>query len=256
MTIESTPSFVMAIQRGLAVLQAFEGGEEWLGNGEIAERARLPKSTVSRAAFTLAQAHFLDVDPASKKYRLGAGVLELAGKVTTFSSLRRVMRPFLESLAEESGGCVGAAFLTGGGMYYFEYVRPDTPVALSMSVGSVVPIRSTAAGRAYLAAANKEELARLHVSCSGVGDLSSLKDETRLALDQLSSFDFCKSYGAWNRHVNAIAVPYRVPGSGHLVALSVAGPSFLLSAAALDSSLSQKLKMCVAGIARVYGRGK
>ena len=47
--------FVTALARGLEVLTCFRSGDALLGNGELAERCQLPKSTVSRLAQTLAR---------------------------------------------------------------------------------------------------------------------------------------------------------------------------------------------------------
>ena len=40
--------FVTALARGLSVLSCFSSGEKMLGNLDIAEHCKLPKSTVSR----------------------------------------------------------------------------------------------------------------------------------------------------------------------------------------------------------------
>ena len=45
--------FVTALARGLELLRAFRREGEALGNGELAERTGLSRSTVSRLAYTL-----------------------------------------------------------------------------------------------------------------------------------------------------------------------------------------------------------
>jgi DNA-binding IclR family transcriptional regulator len=248
--------FVSAIGRGLDVLRVFEHADEWLGNGHIAERSGLPKSTVSRATYTLTQAHFLDLDPAEQKYRLGAAVLELAGRTASFESLRRVMRPHLQSLAQLSEGSAGAAFLSGPGLYYFEYHRSDAAVGLSLQVGSTIPVLGSAVGRAYLAAASDSERARLFEQAKELdpGSVAALQQFWREAVEEHQRDGFCRAYGTWKSQVNTIAVPYRVPASGLLVAISLAGPAFSHAADLFDRSLSGRLKTCLAAIDREFGR--
>jgi DNA-binding IclR family transcriptional regulator len=42
-----------SLERGVEILRAFRQGSELLGNGELAERTQLPKSTGSRLTQTL-----------------------------------------------------------------------------------------------------------------------------------------------------------------------------------------------------------
>ena len=51
--------FITALARGLEVLRVFTPTEGLLGNGEIAERTRLPKPTVSRLTYTLTKLGYL-----------------------------------------------------------------------------------------------------------------------------------------------------------------------------------------------------
>ena len=43
---DDDPRFATTLARGLSVLRAFRIGDDGLSNAEIAQRARLPKSTV------------------------------------------------------------------------------------------------------------------------------------------------------------------------------------------------------------------
>src|ERR1044071_7867275 len=62
--------FVTALARGLEVLACFRSGDTLLGNGDLAERCRLPKSTVSRLSQTLARLGYLRHGDDVAKYRL------------------------------------------------------------------------------------------------------------------------------------------------------------------------------------------
>src|SRR3989304_7746805 len=62
--------FVIALARGLSVLQAFGQGDDLLTNAEIAHRARLPKATITRLTYTLCKLGYLARDAAGMGYRL------------------------------------------------------------------------------------------------------------------------------------------------------------------------------------------
>ena len=61
--------FVTALARGLEVLSCFRSGDKALGNQEIAQRCKLPKSTVSRLTSTLTKLGYLIQVEDSGKYR-------------------------------------------------------------------------------------------------------------------------------------------------------------------------------------------
>src|SRR6476659_11498121 len=69
--------FVTALARGLEVLRAFTPTEGLLGNGEIAERTRLPKPTVSRLTYTLTKLGYLSHIERLAKYQLAPAALAL-----------------------------------------------------------------------------------------------------------------------------------------------------------------------------------
>src|SRR5690606_32890354 len=73
--------FVTALSRGLDVLACFRSGSRMLGNQEISERCKLPKSTVSRLTYTLTKLGYLHYVKESGKYRLGTATLALGSAV-------------------------------------------------------------------------------------------------------------------------------------------------------------------------------
>ncbi|MCZ7655075.1 MAG: helix-turn-helix domain-containing protein [Rhodocyclaceae bacterium] len=77
--------FVPALARGLDILRAFTPRHPVLGNNEIAQRAHLPKPTVTRLTYTLTQLGYLNYSPESGQYSLSVGVLASA---TPFSPVR------------------------------------------------------------------------------------------------------------------------------------------------------------------------
>ncbi|MDN5762992.1 MAG: IclR family transcriptional regulator, partial [Microlunatus sp.] len=87
---------------GLAVLQAFSIAAPALGVTEIAAKVGLHKSTVSRILSGLAEASFVERDPATGRYRLGLGVIALSGPLLADLDVRRAALPYLEELMEQT----------------------------------------------------------------------------------------------------------------------------------------------------------
>lgn len=87
-----------SLLNGLDVLWAFSVAEPLLGVSEIARRVQLHKSTVSRILSTLEQVDLVERDELSGRFRLGVGVIGLAGPLLANLDVRRVAYTALEKL--------------------------------------------------------------------------------------------------------------------------------------------------------------
>ncbi|TAM66077.1 MAG: IclR family transcriptional regulator [Microbacteriaceae bacterium] len=105
-TVESTGSDARgtsALLNGIAVLRGFSIDEPELGVSEIAQRVALHKSSVSRILATLEKAGLVERDSATRKFRLGLGIISLAGPLLADLDARRVAYPLLQKLSERTG---------------------------------------------------------------------------------------------------------------------------------------------------------
>jgi IclR family acetate operon transcriptional repressor len=87
----------------IAVLRSFTAEEPLLGVTEIASRIGLHKSTVSRILATFEQEHLVERDADSRRFRLGLGMIALAGPLLAELEERRVAYPVLRELSERTG---------------------------------------------------------------------------------------------------------------------------------------------------------
>jgi DNA-binding IclR family transcriptional regulator len=91
------------IVNAIAVLKSFSAGEPLLGVTEIAGRIGLHKSTVSRILATLEQEGLVERDVDSRRFRLGLGMIAMAGPLLAELEERRVAYPVLRELTERTG---------------------------------------------------------------------------------------------------------------------------------------------------------
>jgi len=92
-----------ALLNGLAVLRTFSVDEPELGVSEIAQRVGLHKSSVSRILSTLEQEELVERDSVTRRFRLGLGIISLAGPLLANLDVRRVAYPVLQELSERTG---------------------------------------------------------------------------------------------------------------------------------------------------------
>ena len=140
---------VSVLDRVTAVFEAFGEHDEGLGVSELARRANLPKSTVSRIAADLVEQRFLDRD--GDKLYLGVRLFELGQTVEQPRRLRQLALPVMTDLRDATGQTVHLAVLEGTDVVFIAIVRGGpmpTPLA---RVGGRLPAHATALGKAILA---------------------------------------------------------------------------------------------------------
>lgn len=237
------PGFVTALARGLDILRAFGPDDEQLGNGELADRTGIPRSTVSRLTQTLTALGYLRYVERFEKYRLGAGVLALGYHRLAASGVRETARPHMQALANAADCAIAMGTADRLTMIYVEVCHGAGPMILRLGVGSRVPIARTAMGRAYLAALPDREhdlaLQRLHDA-----DPDGWA-ETRHALGeaerQCRDRGFCVAEGAWHDGISSAGVAVALDGGSQILAFNCGGASHRLTRELLERRLGPAL---------------
>ncbi|MCP2635507.1 IclR family transcriptional regulator [Microbacterium sp. HD4P20] len=139
---------VSVLDRVTAVFDAF-GDDEALGVSELARRANLPKSTVSRIAADLVEQRLLDRD--GDKLSLGIRLFEFGQTVQQPRLLRTHALPVMAQLRNLTGYAVHLAVRDGADVVVIAALRGSGPAAPAQRVGARHPAHATAAGRAMLA---------------------------------------------------------------------------------------------------------
>lgn len=197
-----------SLERGIELLRAFKPGSELLGNGDLAERTGLPKSTVSRLTQTLVAMGMLQSDAAMRAYRLAPAVLSLAHAMRTGSRVLAAAAPLMRSLAERERLNVGLAAPDRDEMVYLESIRYNRRVAFRTVVsGQRVPMELTSLGRAYLATVSARERTALVAVFKRrrASQWETLREEIDSATRQVVEEGYCAA--SWQPEVLAVATP-------------------------------------------------
>ena len=229
--IKEDRHFVTALARGLELLACFRSGDKLLGNQELAERSKLPKSTVSRLTYTLTKLGYLQYDDQVGKYRLGTATLALGSAMLSRLDIRQMARPLMQELADFSHTMVSLGMRDRLSMIYVENCRSQAALTLRLDVGARIPVASTAMGRAYLARdfqqrAQRHPGTRARPRRTGLADL---RDRVMRAVDEYRTLGCCTSFGDWQPDVNAIAIAFRPSENAAPLSINCGGPAFNLS---------------------------
>jgi DNA-binding IclR family transcriptional regulator len=235
--------FVTALSRGLDVLSCFRSGSRLLGNQDIAERCRLPKSTVSRLTYTLTKLGYLHYVRESGKYRLGTATLALGSAVLGRFDVRTLARPLMQELADATGTSVALGARQGLSMVVIEVCKGNSVLSLNTEVGMRFPIATAAMGRAYMAVIGESERADLLRQLRELDHAAwpTLDAGVGQALAMYQTHGVCGSFGDWTPDVNGIALGFH-PGNGlPAMAINCGAPSFKVSAEYLLTEVRPRL---------------
>lgn len=246
--------FVTALARGLDVLACFRSGDSMLGNGELAQRCDLPKSTISRLTRTLAQLDYLQYVESAGKYRLGGASLALGSAMLSGMSIRQLARPMMQEVADFAQAVVALGVRVGTGIIYIEVCRNQAVLSLSLDVGSRVPLATTAIGRAYFAVAGEQERKDiLHLLRNSESGAAASKRDLESSADVYRKQGCAASFGEWQPDVNGIAIGFNPGGGRPTMALNCGGPSFSLPKAFLLGEVRPRLASAVRRLHELLG---
>ena len=244
--------FVTALARGLDVLSSFRSGEKMLGNQELADRTKLPKSTISRLTYTLTKLGYLQYDDEVGKYRLGTASLALGSAMLSKLDIRQYARPYMQELADFSHATVSLGMRDRLSMIYIENCRSQAALTLRLDVGARIPIALTAMGRAYLAETTSSERNDILERVRELDETKwpAIRDGVLRSIEEYRTLGCCTSFGDWQADVNAIAVAFRPAHGSSILSINCGGPRFNISPEFLLNEVKPRLLELVDRLSR------
>jgi DNA-binding IclR family transcriptional regulator len=228
---EGNASTIQSVDRALTVLSLLARHGE-LGVTEIAEELDVHKSTAFRLVTTLEVHDLVEQQTDRGKYRLGVGVLRLAGATTMRLDLVQSSREVTERLAESVGETVNLAVLSGDRALYVDQVLGSATLQLHNWVGQRIPLHATSNGKVLLANVSPARLEELTS-----GELERFTDRTitefdrlRAELDEVHARGYAVAVDELEIGLTAIAAPVHSADGAVVASLSASGPSFRIPA--------------------------
>ncbi|WP_033342492.1 IclR family transcriptional regulator domain-containing protein [Catenuloplanes japonicus] len=142
--------FVQSLERGLAVIRAFDAAHPELTLSEVARICDLTRAAARRFLLTLTDLGYVHTD--GRLFRLSPRVLELGYAYLSSISLPEVAEPHLERLAAEVHESSSVSVLDGDDVVYVARVPTSRIMTVSINVGTRFPAYVTSMGRVLLAA--------------------------------------------------------------------------------------------------------
>jgi len=229
---------LQSVDRALQVLELLAGWGEG-GVSEIAGALDVHKSTASRLLGALEARELVEQTEDRGKYRLGFGLVRLAGAVSGQLDLAKQARQVTEPLAARLGETVNLAVLREHFAVNVDQTLGPATVGVQNWVGKLTPLHATSSGKVLLA--HVEPTARRELLGGGLDAYTPETITSRKALDkaltEVVEKGYAVAYGELEEGLNAVAVPVLGVDGTLVGALSVAGPDFRFGPAEIEAAL-------------------
>jgi DNA-binding IclR family transcriptional regulator len=216
---------VQSLERAFAILD--EVAHRPAGVTAIAERVRLPKSTVARLLATLEEVDAVERFDGSR-WRIGPGVEALTASASPERRLVSAARPVLVDLVAELGEDAGLGLPDGNEIRYVDQVESDNPVQVRDWTGTRAQLHAVPSGLVLLAEWPVDALAAYLA-----GGLVALTrrtvtdaDELRARLAQVREAGHAWGLEEFAEGIDSVAAPIRDARGKAIAAVHVHGPSY------------------------------
>ena len=222
---------VQSVDRALTILGILARLGE-AGVTEIAGELGVHKSTAFRLVATLESHGMVEQNEERGKYRLGVGVLRLAGATTARLDVVQEARPVCRKLAADSGETVNIAVLSDRSALYLDQVAGQSALQSHNWVGQHIPLHATSNGKVLLTGLSADEIEkRLPRLPSYTAETVTSKARLRRELAEVREQGYAVAVDELEVGLTAIAAPIRNAHGDVIASLSVSGPSFRLTEA-------------------------
>jgi DNA-binding IclR family transcriptional regulator len=219
---------VQSVDRALTILEVLARVGE-AGVTEIAVELGVHKSTAFRLVTTLEAHRLVEQTTERGRYRLGVGVLRLAGATTARLDLVQEARPLCRQLAAETGETVNIAVLSERSALYLDQIAGSSALQPHNWVGQHIPLHATSNGKVLLSWLEPEEQTRVLGALPAYTTLTiTKKGELRKELEKVRETGYALAVDELEVGLTAVAAPIRNAHGDVIASMSVSGPTFRL----------------------------
>lgn len=223
-------STVQSVDRAISILEILAHTGE-VGVTELSRELGVHKSTAFRLVAALERRDLVEQNAGRGKYRLGMGILRLAGATTSRLDLVQESRTVSRALAHGTGETVNVAVLSDGAALYVDQVAGSSALQPHNWVGQRIPLHATSNGKVLLSALEAPEVARQVPVLRGytAGTITTM-DALAHELEDVQQRGFAIAIDELEIGLTAVAAPIRNMYGEIVASMSISGPTFRLDA--------------------------
>lgn len=239
---ERNGSVVQSVDRAITILEIL-GRLGEAGVTEVAGELDVHKSTAFRLIGTMEARGLIEQADDRGKYRIGLGLVRLAGTSAARTDLVQVARPMCKVLAAETGETINLAVLVGSAALYLDQIAGSSALQPHNWVGQQIPLHATSNGKALMAYLEPRQVDEL---------LPALEPHTRRTITRRATLQrelaevrergYAVAVDELEEGLTAVAAPVRDAHGDVVAALSVSGSTYRMDADTLAATVAPLLR--------------
>jgi len=243
------------IGKALSLLDTVSRLEEEAGLTDIARLCALDKATTRRFLVELTKHGFVEQDPVTRKYRIGAAPVRLARIREARYPFLRIALPHIKALAEASAETVHLSEFSGGQLATIHVEDSPRAHRVIVDVGGNLPFHATASGLAFLAFRPAAEIAAALASPLERFTEYTITDPARIgeSLGETRARGFSIGHQGFEIGVVSVAAPILAPNGHPIGCIAVAAPTVRVGKTALQALGAQAVATAEAISEKYYG---
>src|SRR5262245_23224807 len=208
-TRDAATAGVQSVDRAITILEVLARTGEG-GVTEVAEELGVHKSTAFRLVSTLESHGLVEQTEERGKYRLGVGLLRLAGATTARLDVVQEARPICRALAASTGEAVNIAVLSESSALYLDQVAGSSALQPRNWVGQHIPLHATSNGKVLLSGLASDRLDEVLHGLPAYTELTITKrSQLRRELETVRSDGYAAAVDELEVGLTAVAAPIR-----------------------------------------------
>lgn len=214
--------FVQSLERGLAVLRAFDVDNPIMSLSEAATRTGMNRAAARRFLLTLVELQLVGTD--GKRFWLRPTVLDIGYRYLAGQPWWNIAQPIVEEVARSTNESCSVCVLDGNDVVYVCRAAVSRIVSANVTIGSRLPAYCTAMGRALLSRLPDSEV-RTRLDASSITKMTPLTVTSKRKLLELVSAVRSTGYSLLDQELDmglrALAVPLAIPSETVVAAVGV-----------------------------------
>jgi len=249
---------IQSIEVGVRLLQALATHRHAMMLRDLALAADMSAAKAHRYLVSFIRMGLIEQDGSTGRYDLGSFALRLGlvalGRLDAFELARKV----LAELRDQLDQTMAAAVWGNHGATIVQWLDSSHPATVSLRIGAVMPLVSSATGRcfaAFMQSVSIEEQLRLEIAAAQKSPLPHLiRTPAQFArvLDESRRYGLTHVEGDLLPGVNALSAPVFDAAGTMILALTMLGPAGLFDSR-YDGPLAAALKSAAHALSRRLG---
>lgn len=236
---KNSSSSIRTIQRACSILRCFTEDDPELGVTTISHKTGIHKSSTSRILSTLQQEGFVEQNHQNSKYRLGLGLVSLAGLVLERLELRDVVHPAIQELARITQETINISVLKDDECINIENISSPQPIQHTGLLGRRNPLHCTSTGKIFLAYMSEEERIQVLPEKLQAYTPYTITDRSQLIteLEDVLEQGYATAHQEFKEGLSAMAAPLRDYNGLVVATVSISGPTYRMDGERIETYL-------------------